>query len=173
MKQKIFALFFVLIVFVFFCIFSVTANGFFYPKKYLDVVEVMSDKYDIESALIYAIIKSESDFVVDAKSRVGAMGLMQLRPSTAQYIADKIGYKKSINLFSCECNIELGTAYLSYLFEIFGEQRKVICAYNAGEGIIRLWTKNSVRKNFEIQYDETRVYYQKVIFAYNVYKSKF
>lgn len=140
-----------------------------YPIKYFDLVNSLSISYRVDSALVFAIIKTESNFKSDAISSAGAVGLMQLLPSTALYIADLIDYDKEIDLTDAASNIELGVAYFSYLFAKFDNLKYSICAYNAGEGRVREWIKNGQINN--IPYKETREYCEKVMFAYNIYQN--
>ena len=88
-----------------------------FPKKYSDIVEDMSNKYGVESNLVYSIMKQESKFNKDAISTSGAKGLMQLMDSTAREVARKIKTidVKNYDLFEPNTNIEIGTKYISYL----------------------------------------------------------
>ena len=94
--------------------------------------------------MIASIINAESGFDTNAISNVGAVGLMQLMPSTAEYIALKSGIKyDSARLTEPRYNIILGTAYFAYLLEIFGDTDTTICAYNAGPNKVQEWLSNS------------------------------
>ena len=124
-----------------------------FPLKYESTILNYSHKYDVDSALVFAIVKAESQFNDRAVSKVGAKGLMQLMESTAKYIADiyKINISEKEYLFNSSVNIELGCAYLSYLFEKFGNFEFVICAYNAGEGRVAKWIEESVISKNDIK----------------------
>ncbi|MCL4477789.1 MAG: lytic transglycosylase domain-containing protein [Deltaproteobacteria bacterium] len=90
-------------------------------------VMIIADKYNIDPLLIMAMIKVESDYMPDAVSSAGAVGLMQVLPSTAELFYVK-------NLYSPKDNIEAGVEYFKYLYTIFnGDYVKAIAAYNAGE----------------------------------------
>ncbi len=143
------------------------------PKKYNNMVLSYSKEYNIESALVYAIIKTESNFDKNAKSSAGAIGLMQLMPSTASWIASEFGEDfKSENLYNPEINIKYGCFYLNYLFKKFDNMGTVICAYNAGEGAVKNWLgENGEVEEDKISYRETKNYYKKVLRYYNFYKS--
>ena len=122
---------------------------------------------DIELDLLLSIIQTESSFNKNAISNKGACGLMQLMPSTASFIAEKVGYVAVIDLFDIECNIFLGCKYLCYLKEKFITLDLVLCAYNAGEGRVREWLLNPTYSNdgvalSYIPFKETRQYLQKV-----------
>lgn len=140
-----------------------------YPIKYMDIINPLSISYGVDSALVFAIIKTESNFQSEAKSSAGAVGLMQLLPSTASYIAGLIDYSNDINLIKPICNIELGVAYFSYLLAKFENLQYSIYAYNAGEGRVHEWIKNGQIN--DVPYRETSEYYKKVMFAYNIYKN--
>ncbi len=75
-------------------------------------------------------------------------------------------------MFEPETNIKYGCFYLKYLFDKFGEQDIVVCAYNAGEGKVFDWIDNGKLQRDKIDYDETKNYLAKVEKYYKVYKSK-
>ena len=133
-----------------------------FPIKYKDHVEEASKKYDLDPALIYSIIKTESNFRSDVKSHKEAHGLMQLLPSTAEWIAKKEKVKK-YDLSNPRDNIMLGSAYFKYLLtKTDGDIEKAWIAYNAGIGRLKneKWKKIS----------ETTNYVQKLNFVYPIYK---
>lgn len=92
-----------------------------------------SEKYDIDFHFTLGIMTTESRFNVNAKSYCGAVGLMQLMPKTAKYIAKKydIDYK---NLYDIESNIQIGVAYLYHLKNKFGSYELTAAGYNGGSG---------------------------------------
>lgn len=141
-----------------------------YPVKFYDLINPLCVSYNIDEALCLAIIKTESNFNEDAVSSAGAIGLMQLLPSTASYIASIIDYEDRIDLTYPKCNIELGLAYFSYLLARFEKLDYAICAYNAGEGRVREWIQTGEINN--VPYKETNEYLMKVKFAYNIYQHK-
>ncbi|MBO7378027.1 MAG: lytic transglycosylase domain-containing protein, partial [Clostridia bacterium] len=96
-------------------------------------IERACEKYGVKKEIVLAVIRAESNFRERAISRAGAVGLMQIMPDTARFIADKIGYA-DYDLFFAADNVELGAAYLKYLFEEFSSENVVFAAYNAGEG---------------------------------------
>jgi len=101
-----------------------------------------AEKHQIDPALIFAVTRQESAFISDAKSSAGAMGLMQLIPSTAAMIAKKkqIKLKGSSALFEPHVNIQLGSGYLKMLLDKH-QKNSVLAAvaYNAGPGRIKKW----------------------------------
>ena len=150
---------------------------FFYPLKYSDEITAASQKHNVEAAVIYSIIKAESNFRTDAVSPAGAIGLMQVMPSTALFIAEKIeldGFTFG-KLFEPETNIEIGTAYYRYLLNKFGDGETALAAYNAGEGAVGGWLKSPdnsddgrIIKN--IPYPETKEYVKRVEGNMKIYK---
>jgi soluble lytic murein transglycosylase len=143
------------------------------PKKYKNYVFKYSNEFGLDLNLVYSIIKVESDFKTNAVSKSGALGLMQILPSTAKWIAKELGeeYLKE-KMFEPETNILYGCFYLDYLFDRFGDMEIVICAYNAGEGKVLDWIENGKLERNEIDYEETRNYLAKVEKYYRIYKSK-
>ena len=159
--------FFCAILFCLFCCFRAS-------KKYDSIVEKYALNYKLDEALIFAVIKAESGFDEKAVSRSGAIGLMQLMPSTAKWIADEIGKVdfSDNDLFDAETNIEFGCFYLNYLFKRFNDMKVVICAYNAGETVVGDWLDDNGRLNEEnILYKETAVYLSKVLKYFEYYKN--
>lgn len=84
-------------------------------------------------ALIFAVIRTESNFRERAESGAGAKGLMQITDRTAEYIASSRGIE-AYDLFCAEDNLDFGCWYLRYLFDRFPDERTALAAYNAGEG---------------------------------------
>lgn len=127
-----------------------------FPDKYSEFVERQAERFGLERAEVYAVIMAESRFDKNAVSRVGACGLMQLMPATAEFCARMTGMKDP-DLFDPETNITLGCYYLSYLKESF-DGENVYAAYNAGEGTVRLW----LEKGSGIAFPETAEYVKRV-----------
>ena len=161
MKKNIFAITFIfLFVLVYFGL-VILAMNIAYPVKYLEDIKFATNKFNVSNALVLSVINAESSFNKNAVSSAGAIGLMQLLPSTAEFVAQKVGYKQQIDLFNARCNIYLGVAYISYLQNCFSSFDRVICAYNAGEGVVREW-KDDEDGYLIIEYQETKKYLQKV-----------
>lgn len=171
MKRKIIVIFLASLVILFFVVVSI--HLLIYPKKYKNLVNSFSEKYDLEPALVYAIIKQESNFDKGAVSRSGALGLMQILPSTAKWIAGELDLLYSDDMmFDQKYNIEFGCFYLRYLFDKFDDMEIVICAYNAGEGKVLEWIEDERINETLIDYSETKTYLKKVKSYYNIYKSR-
>lgn len=99
------------------------------------MVEHYAARFGVRSALVYGMIRQESNFDPNAVSHCGARGLMQLLPSTA-------GDMGVTELFDPEQNIFAGTQYISRMLKMFnGDERIALAAYNAGPGNVRKWQK--------------------------------
>ncbi len=112
-----------------------------YPLKYKETVIEYADYYGLDRALVFAVIKTESSFNAKAKSKAGAMGLMQLTKNTADYIAQSLGAEKykDYDIFDVDININFGCYYLKYLYTKFKDINTALIAYNAGEGNVSIW----------------------------------
>lgn len=169
--NKIWAFIATLCVFIAFLITYTCAMFFCYPILFCDSIITVSNQYGIEKEFVQSIIKAESNYRSDVVSSRGAIGLMQILPSTAVYINNLYNITdEEIDLTIPEMNINIGTAYLHYLYEKFENCDVVICAYNAGESVVRGWLDEEGNLA-EILYDETYYYYNKVKYSYKIYKN--
>jgi soluble lytic murein transglycosylase-like protein len=127
-------------------------------NKYDHLISKASEKYNVESALVKAVIKAESNFNHQAVSPKGARGLMQLMPATATSLQVR-------DSFHPENNIEGGVRYLRYLLNLFkGDLSLALAAYNAGEAAV-------TRNHYSIPpYRETRTYVQRVLHYLGQYR---
>lgn len=141
------------------------ALSYSYPLSYEREVTKASEEFGVEKALVYAVIRTESKFRPGAKSGAGAVGLMQLLPETAEWIAGKSGEEVG-DLYDPEQNVRLGTAYLKYLLGKFSLS-DALAAYNAGEGNVARWIESGVT---EYPYAETRNYVKRVRRSLKVYR---
>ncbi|MCM1299540.1 MAG: lytic transglycosylase domain-containing protein, partial [[Eubacterium] siraeum] len=117
-----------------------------YPIKYQEYVEKYSLENNVDKFLIYAIIKTESNFDPDAVSNVGARGLMQIMDETFQWIRFRLGDDESVEydeMFDPEQNIRYGCYLVGYLTEYFESEDCAVCAYHAGIGSVDSWLSNS------------------------------
>lgn len=112
-----------------------------YPYPYRAIIEREAHRRGLDPLLVAAIIRQESGFDPQARSTVGAMGLMQLMPNTARWAAGQLAIKsfKVEQLNEPETNIVLGTWYLAHLLRQFKDMDKVLAAYNGGEGNVSYW----------------------------------
>ena len=95
----------------------------------------LSERHQISPALILAVVEMESSYRFTVVSSAGAVGLMQLRPTTAKYIAQRYkvrGYRSEADLRNPEINLRLGVAYLAHLRRQFGHSLHYLAAYNVG-----------------------------------------
>lgn len=148
-------------------------NFVLYPTKFKNIVVQNAKVYSLEPALVYAVIKAESNFDEKAKSNSNALGLMQLLPTTANWIAEELNVSfNESDLFDPEVNVRFGCFYLKYLYDRFGDMDVVVAAYNAGETKVKDWLGENGKLNVEkIDYPETRNYLKKVKGFYQIYKN--
>lgn len=138
------------------------------PVFYKDKINLYSRQYGVDPLFVISIIKVESNFSKSAKSRDGAVGLMQLMPATAVELASDLGYRgfAAADLTDPDINIRLGVYYISRLQKEFdGNEILTLAAYNAGIGKTKEW--RSVNPLLEadendIPYAETREYVKSV-----------
>ena len=137
----------------------------------MTIIRAHARNYRLQPALLAAVIYAESKFHSDAKSSSGALGLMQLQPSTAEGIALRTGGSKFqvADLYDPEINIRYGSWYLRHLFQKYGEERLVLAAYNAGQGNVDAWRANGEG----IQFAETRAYVDRVESLKHVYRDAY
>ncbi|MFH1829327.1 MAG: transglycosylase SLT domain-containing protein [Pseudomonadota bacterium] len=145
-----------------------------YPKAYDPIVKRLKPKGDIDSMLVWSIMRNESAFRPRVISPAGAVGLMQLMPTTAGLMAKDLGEGKvSVkDLYKPGTNIAYGITYLNELSNMFpGNAVAIIASYNAGEQAVARWLKNGSFKDIEewieeIPYSETNLYVKKVLTSY-------
>ena len=144
-----------------------------YPIKYSEYVEKYSEEFGIDKFLVYSIIKAESNFNKDAKSKSGAIGLMQLMEKTAQEIDPLI---KEQDLYNEQTNIKIGIEYYSKLLKYYNNSVELsLVAYNAGIGTVDKWIGEGILNkdgsNIEnVPYKETNNYVRKILKDYEIYK---
>ena len=147
--------------------------------SYSGEIRAVAEKYNVAPAIIAAVANVESGFNESAVSNKGAVGIMQIMPSTAKWLAAKAGVEYSEEgLKSAEYNLNLGSFYLSFLIKMFGDEKVAICAYNAGQGNVSTWLADERysadgRTLTEIPFEETKNYLVKVLNNYNYYKNKY
>ena len=137
-----------------------------YPILYKDEIIAVSEKYGIDPALVFAIVRTESGFDPFAVSAKGATGLMQIMPLTGKYIAEKKGITE-YDLFDVNTNLDFGCYYWKYLSERFYGLNETAAAFNAGEGTVNGWLKNREYSSDgerldDIPYKETKDYVKKI-----------
>lgn len=162
-------------------IFTAAQSGYYddipmrFPLGYQDTVLMQAKSNNIEPEWVYGIMRQESAFVTDARSSKGALGLMQIMPSTGTYVAKRNNttLKHPYELLSAEKNITLGSAYLRDVrTRLLNHPVLATAAYNAGYSRVKRWLpkQNNIDADLWIEtipYDETRDYIERVM-AYTV-----
>ncbi len=159
-----------------------------YPIAHEELIRSSAKSEEVDPLLIAAIIRVESNYIPDKVSKKGAIGLMQVMPSTADWVAESAGYEGSIvqRLTEPELNVEIGTRYVRILMNQYAEQLAqrseaedrialIAAAYNAGPGSVSGWladkkwsgTYEAVQS---IPYGETRHFVQRIIYYYHKYE---
>jgi soluble lytic murein transglycosylase len=141
-----------------------------YPLVHRELITERARAAGLDPAVVFGLIRQESRFVTDARSGVGASGLMQLMPATASWTAKKIGLPWNNSLINDNSlNLQLGTAYLKRVLDDFGGSLAMAAAaYNAGPGRPRRWREGGVVMEpaawaESIPFNETRDYVKKVL----------
>jgi len=147
--------------------------GYVFPIKFQDEVFAASVSFDVKEEVIYSMINIESHFKNNVQSSKGALGLMQIMPGTAQYLAAELGMKE-YDLTNPQDNILLGTYYISILYKRFGDLDTALAAYNAGPTKVSAWLKDDrysddgkTLKDFP--FEETKNYVEKFHINKNYY----
>jgi soluble lytic murein transglycosylase len=137
-----------------------------YPLRYEEIVQGHARNYELQPALLAAVIYQESRFDARAESESGAIGLMQLLPETAKGIAVRTGGSRFQvgDLYDPEINVRYGSWYLRHLLNKYdGDVNKALAAYNGGQGNV----------DRGVQYDETRAYVERVLELRETYESAY
>jgi peptidoglycan lytic transglycosylase len=139
-----------------------------YPLEYEHIVRGHARQYDLDAALLAAVIYRESKFDPDARSSSGALGLMQLLPDTAEGIAQLTGGSRFEvdDLFDPEINVRYGSFYLRRLLRKYDDERLALAAYNAGQANVDEWIASGEE---EIPFPETREFVDNVLEAREIY----
>lgn len=149
-----------------------------YPLYHYDVIEQNALTFQVDPMLVAAIVRVESKFNENNVSHAGAIGLMQLMPETAQWIADQSGlaYSSPEDLAKPNTNIRLGSWYVSYLEKRFeGNRVAALAAYNSGPSRVEKWLKEgtwdgTIEHLEQLPVGETRHFVQRVLYNYERYK---
>jgi soluble lytic murein transglycosylase len=139
-----------------------------FPTPHRDVLAAAARQWDLDEAIVYGIIRQESRFMPEARSRVGATGLMQLMPATARWVARQISMNpfRQEMLVRPEVNLQMGTYYFRRVLNDLGHPILATAAYNAGPGRARRWRDGRPLEGAiyaeTIPFNETRDYVKKV-----------
>lgn len=134
-----------------------------------------AEEHKLNPSLVCAVVEKESSFNPNEVSGVGACGLMQIMPETAEYIAAQRDLPKSYDLFDPETNLDFGCWYLRYLLDLYEVTETALAAYNAGPTIVAEWLRtpeysvDGVRL-IQIPYGETAWYVHRVMELYQEYQ---
>lgn len=151
-----------------------TVSQSLYPLKYSRYVDSACERYGLDKALVYAVIRTESGFDPNAESRAGARGLMQIMPDSFSWLQDLREEKlESSMLLDPETNIDYGCYLLDYFRDYYDDMYTAVAAYNAGFKVGE-WLNDSRYssdgKTLEaIPYEETSNYVKKVKNAEKMY----
>ncbi len=154
-----------------------------HPLYFTDLIDQYAAENNLQPAFVAAIILNESSFRTTAESNLGARGLMQLMPDTAQWIAGKLeddAYSFE-RMLDAEQNIRYGTWYLGYLSRLFrGDPVTVASAYHAGQSKVTSWlgdkalSPDGLRLTLDsIPYPDTKTYAGRVLRDYAIYDALF
>jgi peptidoglycan lytic transglycosylase len=139
-----------------------------YPLEYKAIVRGHARNYGLDPALLAAVIYQESKFDPHARSSSGAIGLMQLLPSTAHGIAVHTGGAafRTADLLNPEINVRYGSFYLRRLLNKYGDERTALAAYNAGQDNVDRWRAAGEG----IRFAETRAYVARIEKLKRIYR---
>jgi soluble lytic murein transglycosylase len=142
-----------------------------YSLHYEQIVRGHARHYELEPALLAAVIYQESKFKANARSNSGAIGLMQLLPDTAKGIALHTGGAQFVvaDLYNPEINVRYGAWYLHHLMQKYGDERTALAAYNAGQDNVDRWRRDGVG----IRFSETRAYVKRVEELKKIYRDAY
>ena len=145
---------------------------YFIPKKYDDIIDKYSTEYNVDRSLVKAVIFKESRFKETAVSSKGAIGLMQLMPSTALWLMNKLKIE-DYKIESADNNIRLGTYYLSYLMNLMdSDEEHALLAYNAGPENAKRWVNSEGYSKEDmdnyVDFNETRKYVREIKLTKNI-----
>jgi soluble lytic murein transglycosylase len=166
--------------------FHLTMPGWYarwwYPLEYQDLITRNSDQFNLDPALVAAVIYEESSFGDGSTSRSGAQGLMQLMPATARWIAVQMdGNEPTLEQIQDPAqNIQYGSWYLRYLLDRYGgSEMLALAAYNAGTDNVDQWIAAAQKDGREfdslvdIPYQETRDYVYDVDKTRDIYRKAY
>lgn len=149
------------------------------PLRHDDIIRQQAEDKNLDPALIAAVIYRESRFR-PRESSAGALGLMQLLPDTAQFIAGRTGGSKftTEDLATPQVNIAYGAWYLRYLLDQFhGDEVTALAAYNGGIGNVQKWLAEKretvLTDPDDIPFPETREYVKNVLQARDEYRVEY
>jgi soluble lytic murein transglycosylase len=149
----------------------------FYPLGWRDALTAAAGRASVDPFLVAAVVREESSFYPQARSRVGARGLMQLMPDTGRAVAQarQIPFPDVEVLDQPVTNLQIGTIFFGGLLREFGDARLAAAAYNAGPTRVREWWGNRKTDDLEvwveqIPFNETRAFVKRVMLSWQEYQ---
>jgi soluble lytic murein transglycosylase-like protein len=153
----------------------------FYPLAYAETISANSNNQNVDPYFVKGLIRQESLFDAQVQSPAGAIGLMQIMPTTGRALYSKTKKNKPFStdfLFDPEANIQLGIRYIGQLSRKFDENMiYILISYNAGPNALKKWMKRFHHIDDpdvfieSIPYPETRKYVKKVLRNYGIYRA--
>ena len=149
-----------------------------YPLKYTEYVEKYSNEYGLDPFFVYSVIRTESDFVPNATSSIGARGLMQVTEETFEWIRGRLKDNESTfdSMYDEETAIRYGTYLMYFLKQTLQTEQNILCGYHAGVNRAKSWLDDGeISKNGEIiteniPFPDTKQYVKKVMKTFEIYK---
>ncbi len=148
-----------------------------YPRPYSATVEAAAAEFDVDPQLLWAIMRQESRYDPEAFGYAGERGLMQVIPSTQDWIAEQLGEDISPGAaFTPEANVRLAAWFLRFLLDYYdGDLELAVLAYNGGAGSVDTWQANPLVSNRDdllrwIGFGSTREYLERVSLDYRIYQ---
>ncbi|MBE6774121.1 MAG: lytic transglycosylase domain-containing protein [Ruminococcaceae bacterium] len=158
------------------CVGTVSILKTLYPRHYIEIVEIEGQKNNLSEEFVFAVIKCESGFDVNAVSYLGAKGLMQIMPDTFEWLQWRLGEElPQESIFEPETAIRYGCYLYGYLIEKFGNEETAVAAYHAGDACVEDWLADERYSDDgktlkDIPYPSTKEYVAKVMRVKNIYQ---
>lgn len=150
-----------------------------YQKKYVDEVERYSREFNVDPALVYSVIKVESNFDPYAESDVGAIGLMQIIEDSFDWVALKLQRQdlSFTDMYTPENSIMFGCYMLSFLYDRYGSVELTAAAYHSGMGTVDSWIEQGLVDPENVRVEDikganTSYYVKKILRAYSYYSEQ-
>jgi soluble lytic murein transglycosylase len=151
-----------------------------FPLAFYEPLAAAAENQGVDLSWVYGIVRQESAYMNNVRSRAGALGLMQLMPATGRLVAKRIGIKlkRTRDILDINTNVNLGTAYLRQMLDKFdGNYMLATAAYNAGPGRAKRWAAENSCMPADIwveliPFNETRKYVRRVLFYTCIFESR-
>ena len=166
-------------IFLLFDVLPDTVSDFVYRTDYEEEVEKWCSVFSVEPALVYSVIKVESDYDPKAHSELGAIGLMQMINDSFDWVAWRLKREDLSfeDLYTPEYSIMFGTYLVGYLYDRYGSIELTAAAYHAGMTMVDSWIERGEVDPLDVSADDikgdnTRHYVRKILKAYEKYQNK-